>query len=192
MEGNCVHIYIKTPPPSSRGLQLCIFCAITSLRLSHVPKEYVIFVMTWIHWYYLFFLLIFFFHGRVALILQKFPPLFFFFCLLEHFTKMYSEGLSKNHMSQNTMATICKEKHSWTLFLALQETIPINIAISTLQFRLNIGCNFGLASTTICERGFLENIWVKSDRSIRLKLETLNALIECHYAVFRWRIWIEL
>ena len=56
--------------------------------------------------------------------------------------------------------------------------IPITLAISTLQLRLNIDCNFGLASTTICERGFSKQSGVKSDRSSRLKLETLDALMQ--------------
>ena len=55
--------------------------------------------------------------------------------------------------------------------------IPITLAISTLQLRLGIDCNFGLASTAICECGFSKQNWVKSDRKSRLKLETLDALM---------------
>ena len=54
---------------------------------------------------------------------------------------------------------------------------PITPAILTLQLRLGTNCNFGLASTTICERGFSKQNWVKSDRRSRLKLETLDALM---------------
>ena len=55
--------------------------------------------------------------------------------------------------------------------------IPITLANLTLQLWLGINCNFGLASTTIRERGFPKYNWVKSDRRTRLKLETLDALM---------------
>ena len=51
------------------------------------------------------------------------------------------------------------------------------IAISIVELRLGNDCNFGLASTTICERGFSKQKWVKSNCRSRLKLETLNALV---------------
>ena len=45
-----------------------------------------------------------------------------------------------------------------------------------MQLRLGIDDNFGLANTTICERGFSKQIWANlSDRKNRLKLETWNA-----------------
>ena len=50
--------------------------------------------------------------------------------------------------------------------------------ISTMQLPLGTDCNFSLASTTICESGFSKNIWVKSDCRSRLKLETLDTLVQ--------------
>ena len=55
--------------------------------------------------------------------------------------------------------------------------IPITPTISALQLRLGTNCNFGLASTTIYERGFSKHNWVKSHCRSRLKLETLDALM---------------
>ena len=55
--------------------------------------------------------------------------------------------------------------------------IRITLAILTTQLRLGIDCNFGLASTSICERGSLKHNWLKSDCRSRLKLETLDPLI---------------
>ena len=55
--------------------------------------------------------------------------------------------------------------------------IQITPAISTLQLCLGIDCNYGLASTTICEHGFSKQNWVKSDRKSRWKVETLDALM---------------
>ena len=56
--------------------------------------------------------------------------------------------------------------------------IPIiTLAIETLQLRLGTNCNLGLASTTICERGFSKHNWVKNNCRSRLKLKTLDALI---------------
>ena len=52
--------------------------------------------------------------------------------------------------------------------------IPMTSALSTTQLRLGTDCNFGFASTTICERGFFKHNWVKSDRRSRLKLGTLD------------------
>ena len=55
--------------------------------------------------------------------------------------------------------------------------IPITRANSTLELRLGTDCNFGLASTTTCERGFSKNIGWRLIVS-RLKLETLDALMQ--------------
>ena len=46
-----------------------------------------------------------------------------------------------------------------------------------LQLRFDTNCNFGLVSTTICERGFSKQNWVRRDRRSRLKLETMDALM---------------
>ena len=69
----------------------------------------------------------------------------------------------------------CVGRKSWHSSRHFQ--IPITLAILTLQLRLRIDYNFGLANTTICERGFSKHNWVKSGRKSRLKLETLDALI---------------
>ena len=55
--------------------------------------------------------------------------------------------------------------------------IPITPAILTLQLWLGIDCNFSLASTTICERGFSKQNLMKSDCRSRSKLKTLDALM---------------
>ena len=61
--------------------------------------------------------------------------------------------------------------------------IPITLAISTLQLGFNAHRNFGLASTTICERGFSKFNWVKSDCRSRLKHWIHSC--ECHHALFQ-------
>ena len=46
-----------------------------------------------------------------------------------------------------------------------------------MQLQFVTDCNFGSASTTICERGYSKQKRVKSDRKSRLKLELLYALM---------------
>ena len=70
--------------------------------------------------------------------------------------------------------------------------IPITPPISTLQLRLGTDYNFGLASTTICEREFSKQNWVKSDLINRLILETLDALMRVSLCTLQWKIWIGL
>ena len=82
-------------------------------------------------------------------------------------------------MSQNTMVAICKHNHSGLLswHSSTHFQIPITRAISTMQLRLGTYCNFGLASTTICDVDFPNYKWVNNDCRSRLKLETLDALM---------------
>ena len=54
--------------------------------------------------------------------------------------------------------------------------IPIVPAISTMWLWLGTNCNLGLASTTLCERGFSKQNWVKSDHRSQLKFDTWDAL----------------
>ena len=68
--------------------------------------------------------------------------------------------------------------------------IPVTIAISTLQLRLNTNYNFGLASTTICEHRFSKQNWMKSYCKIRLRLESLDALMQVSLCGLPMEIWI--
>ena len=91
----------------------------------------------------------------------------------------HSEGLSKNSLSQIQWLQFANKDifgfQSWHSSRHFQ--IPITTAISTMQLRLGTDCNFGLASTTVYERGFSKQFWVENDCKIRLKLETLDALM---------------
>ena len=49
-----------------------------------------------------------------------------------------------------------------------------------MQLRLSTDSNFRLASTTTWERGFSKHNCMKSDRSSRVKLETLDAFIDAN------------
>ena len=107
--------------------------------------------------------------------------------LFEHFTKMCSTKFPP--FSVKASPKTAYHKIQWLQFanrniVGLQSwhssrhfQIPITIAILTLQLRLGTNCNFGLANTTICERGMFKQDWVESDHRSRLKLETLDALM---------------
>ena len=60
---------------------------------------------------------------------------------------------------------------------------PITPAILTPQLQHDTDCNSGLASTTICERGFSKQDWVKSD--VISPLKHWMHWYECHYEVFQ-------
>ena len=68
--------------------------------------------------------------------------------------------------------------------------ISITFAILTLRLQLGTNYNFGLERTTLCERGFSKQYWVKIDRKGRLKFETWDALMRVSF--FWWKIWIGL
>ena len=63
--------------------------------------------------------------------------------------------------------------------------IPVTRAISPLQLQHDTDCNSGLASTTICERGFSTQDWMKSDGISPLNLKHWMHWCECHYKVFQ-------
>ena len=48
-----------------------------------------------------------------------------------------------------------------------------------MQLQHGTDCNFGLASTPICECGFSKHNWVKRDRKSRLKLDALMRVSLC-------------
>ena len=64
---------------------------------------------------------------------------------------------------------------SWHSSMHFQ--ISITLAILTLQLTLRTNCNFGSASTPICERGFSKHNCVKH----------WMHWCECHYAIFWWK-----
>jgi hypothetical protein len=80
---------------------------------------------------------------------------------------------------------------SWRSYRQFQ--IPITPTISILQLRFGVDCNFGLASTAICERGIFSNIigW-RVIVGVDLNLKGWMHWCELHYAVFGWKIWIGL
>ena len=99
-----------------------------------------------------------------------------------HFTKMCSAKFPPFTMKASPKTAY--HKIQWLQFAnriivvtSIHFQIPVTPAISTLQLRLGPNCNFGLASTAICERGFSKRNRVKSDRKSQLKLETLEALM---------------
>ena len=56
--------------------------------------------------------------------------------------------------------------------------ILINPAILTMWLQLNTNCNFGLTSTSLCERRFSKQNWVNNNHRSRLKLDTWDALTQ--------------
>jgi len=126
----------------------------------------------------------------------------YFWGVLGHFTKMCFAKFPSFRVKAFPR-TACHKIHwlqfayrdigrlqSWHFSKHFQ--IPITPKILTLQLWLGTDCNFGLASTTICERGFSKQNWVKSDRKSRLKLETFDALMRVSLCGLLKRIWIRL
>ena len=119
-----------------------------------------------------------------------------------HFTKMCS--IKFPPIIVKSSPTIIYHKIQWLQFAnrniaglrSLHSSkhfqIPITPVISFLQLRIDIDCYFGLASTTICERGFSDQNWVTNDRRSRLKLETLDALMRVSLCGLPMEIWIGL